>query len=147
MKKFISLAALLMMAVLSFAQADAILGNYEAIEGGNGSRIKIFKQGDTYAGQIYWLSQPNDESGKPKTDIKNPDKSKRNNPVIGLIMIKDLKYDAKENKWVGGTIYNPHNGKSYKSQVKFADDGKTLNVRGYIGIPALGETRKWKKIN
>jgi uncharacterized protein (DUF2147 family) len=47
---------------------------------------------------------------------------------------------------VDGEIYDPVHGKTYKCKMWFEND-KTLRVRGYIGVPALGRTMTWKKIS
>ena len=52
---------------------------------------------------------------------------------------------AKKKEWVDGEIYDPVHGKYYKCKMWFSDD-KTLQLRGYIGIPALGRTMTWKKL-
>jgi len=44
----------------------------------------------------------------------------------------------------GGRILDPENGKTYKCRIKLVDD--VLEVRGYIGIPALGRTQKWYRV-
>jgi len=43
-----------------------------------------------------------------------------------------------------GTVDNPENGKVYHAQL-WVDDAGVLNLRGYVGIPLLGETRNWTK--
>ena len=47
--------------------------------------------------------------------------------------------------WSGGTIYDPEEGKTYKCVMKLADEN-TLNVRGYIGVPAFGRTVTWLRV-
>jgi len=66
-------------------------------------------------------------------------------------VLKGFSYDASDDKWDGGTIYDPENGKTYKCVIRIADEkasnGMTkLNVRGYIGIPALGRTTVWVRV-
>lgn len=51
----------------------------------------------------------------------------------------------KNGEWTGGRIYDPTSGKSYKLTITFKD-AKTLKLRGYIGVEALGETMYWTKI-
>ncbi|MEX2015418.1 MAG: DUF2147 domain-containing protein, partial [Candidatus Hydrogenedentales bacterium] len=53
--------------------------------------------------------------------------------------------------WDSGTIYDPNNGKTYKCVIKYAKDetvqgGEKLDVRGYIGVPALGRTTVWTRV-
>ena len=47
------------------------------------------------------------------------------------------------NEYVGGQILDPDNGKVYRSKVRLTDNGKTLGVRGYIGVPMLGRSQTW----
>lgn len=51
----------------------------------------------------------------------------------------------KNGEWTGGRICDPTSGKSYKLTITFKD-AKTLKLRGYIGVEALGETMYWTKI-
>ena len=90
-----------------------------------------------------WLKNPKDESGRPKVDRKNPNPNLRTKPIIGLVMLKDFKYD--DDEWSGGHIYNPSDGKEYKAYMKLKDRN-TLNVRGYVGISLLGKTDTWIRI-
>ena len=42
-------------------------------------------------------------------------------------------------EWEGGWIYNPRDGKTYRSTMKLGEDD-TLEVRGYILSPIFGRT-------
>jgi len=109
----------------------------------NKAHIQIFKQNGKYYGKIVWLKNPNDAvTGKPKVDKKNPDESARNRRILGLVVLRDFKYDDEE--WKHGKIYNPEDGKEYKSFIEL--DGKELSVRGYIGISLLGKTEKFTRV-
>lgn len=101
---------------------------------------EIYQQNGKYYGKITWLKKPNDARGKPFTDTENPDKSKRNQPLIGLIILKNFEY--KDNEWINGTIYDPESGKTYTCTV-WPSDKSTLKVRGYWGI--FYETQTWTK--
>ena len=46
-----------------------------------------------------------------------------------------------KDKWEGGKIYNPKNGKTYKCTIWL--EGNNLKVRGYLGI--FYETQTWKR--
>lgn len=106
------------------------------------AKIQVFKATDgKYYGKIVWLKEPN-RDGKPKVDINNPNKSKRNDPIIGLQMLKAFKKDG-DNHYEDGTIYDPKNGKTYSC--KITHKGDHLEVRGYVGISMLGRTTIWTK--
>jgi uncharacterized protein (DUF2147 family) len=109
----------------------------------NKAHIEIFKSGGRYYGKIIWLKNPNDATGKPKIDKRNPDENARNKRILGLVVLRDFKYDDEE--WNNGRIYNPEDGKEYKSYIKLTD-ARTLSVRGYIGISFIGKTEKFTRI-
>ena len=98
-----------------------------------------------YPFKIVWLKEPNDpETGNPKVDKNNPDESMTSTPLRGYRILKDFEYTDKNN-WSEGTIYDPENGSTYSSTIKMKDDN-TLDIRGYIGVSALGRTDVWKRL-
>ena len=127
---------------------DKIIGTYyvKDDQSSEEAKIRIYKgkNGD-YVGKTIWVKNPNFKDGTPKCDIKNPDPAKRNTPANQIPMLFHFKYDSSKNEWVNGEIYDPVHGKYYKCKMWFTDD-KTLNLRGYIGTPALGRTMKWTKL-
>ncbi|MFL0414652.1 DUF2147 domain-containing protein [uncultured Sphingomonas sp.] len=74
----------------------------------------------------------------PTTDVNNPNAALRNRPIVGMPILSDFK-DA-GNDW-RGRIYDPRNGKSYKSIVSRGEDG-TLRVKGCISF--LCQTQVWR---
>lgn len=127
---------------------DKIVGTYyvKDDQSPEEAKIRIYRTtSGTYAGKTVWVKNPNFKDGTPKRDIKNPDPSKRNTPADQIQMLFHFKYDAKKNEWVDGEIYDPVHGKYYKCKMWFSDD-KTLQLRGYIGVPAFGRTMTWKKL-
>ncbi len=68
----------------------------------------------------------------------------RNVPLRGYRMLKDFVYDAESKEWSGGTIYDPESGSLYSCVVTMEND--VLDIRGYVGVKALGRTDTWKRI-
>ena len=62
--------------------------------------------------------------------------------ILGLNILAGLKKDG--NKWSGGTILDPRNGKVYKCYIELINPNK-LKIRGYIGISLLGVTAYWER--
>jgi uncharacterized protein (DUF2147 family) len=142
MKRSFLLLALL---VLGFSKSfsagpDDIIGVW--LNASGEGQIQIYKEGSRYYGKIAWLKEPNDANG-PKLDKNNPDEKLRKQPIVGLVILRDFKYD--DNEWNGGRIYDPKNGKDYKCYLKLKD-AKTLSLRGYIGISLLGRTEVWTRV-
>jgi uncharacterized protein (DUF2147 family) len=143
MKKFFPLVGLIFFSLVSFNpnHADEILGVWA--NDSNKGHLQLYKHNGKYYGKIIWLKQPNDETGKPKVDKNNPNDNYRNQRLLGLVMLKDFRYDNGE--WTDGKIYNPDDGKEYECNMRLKD-AKTLSVRGYIGIPLFGKTQKFTRI-
>ena len=134
----LSLCFLLCIALKSLAQADAIERTW--FNDGKSAKIQVYKAKDgKYYGKIVWLKEPM-RNGKPKLDEKNPDPKKKEQPIIGLIILKGFVKDG-GSKYEDGTIYDPKNGKTYSCKITLND--KILDVRGYVGISLIGRTTKW----
>lgn len=67
--------------------------------------------------------------------------SRKNQLILGMTIINDLKKDG--DKWDGGRILDPENGKVYKCKMHLEDGGQKLVVRGYIGVSLLGRSQTW----
>jgi uncharacterized protein (DUF2147 family) len=147
MKSYLLIGAFFLLQTFGFAQAtngDQLLGVWEPSNGK--ARVKIEKIGEKYYGKIVWLKEPNDpNTGKPKVDKNNPDASLRTVPLKGYRMLKDFKFSG-NNQWDSGTIYDPENGSTYKCVIKMTNNN-TLDIRGYIGVEALGRTDVWKRLS
>ena len=82
--------------------------------------------------------------GEPTTDINNADPALRDTPIIGLTMLDGFKDDG-GGKWKTGRIYNPEDGKSYKSAIRLdKDDPDVLRVKGCIAF--LCQTQQWTRV-
>lgn len=124
--------------IVSYAQANPIEKTW--YNEGKSAKVQVYKGKDgKFHGKIVWLKEP-DRDGKPKKDEKNPDAKKRNQPIIGLVILKDFK-DAGDNVYSDGTIYDPKNGKTYSCKMTLK--GNKMDVRGYVGISLLGRSTTW----
>ena len=125
---------------LAIAQADKIEGVWLNEE--KDAKIQIYKAKDgRFYGKIIWLRDPM-KNGKPKTDEKNPKENLKKQPLVDLLILKGFEADG--NTYDDGTIYDPQNGKTYDCKITYK--GKTLAIRGYIGISLFGRTTVWERI-
>ncbi len=65
----------------------------------------------------------------------------KDQPVIGLQFLWGLHGDGEA--WTGGRIIDPETGGEYDARLRLEPDGRTLKVRGYLGVEALGRTQTW----
>lgn len=68
----------------------------------------------------------------------------KDQPTKGLRLLWGLKRTG-ERTWDGGRIIDPKIGKIYRAKITVAPDGKTLQLRGYIGFSLLGRTQTWHR--
>ena len=108
--------------------------------------IKIYRDGKNFLGKLIWMKHPIDTvTNKPKLDKNNPDKALRDRPLDGLILIRDFEFDADDDEWEDGKIYDPKNGKTYSCKMEL-NDINTLEVTGYIGFSFIGRTVVWTRL-
>lgn len=149
MKKIIFTIMCALMAISANAQnlnskGDNIIGNYLSTKDGVKSKIKITKEANgTYKAQVYWVERALDAKGNKRKDVKNPNKSLRNVDIDKVVLIKGLKYDAKDKEWTDSKIYDPGSGKIYSIDIEFKD-ANTLKVYG--NILGIGKTVYWTRI-
>jgi uncharacterized protein (DUF2147 family) len=145
-KRYLGFVLLLSLLLATFSvqaapNPDAVIGVWKIGEGTG--MVQITKRGDKYYGRIVWLKVPNNPDGTPRTDVNNPDESKRKTPLKGLENMRDFTYTG-ENKWENGNIYDPKNGSDYSCEITLVD-ANTLEVRGFIGVSLFGRTDVWKR--
>jgi uncharacterized protein (DUF2147 family) len=112
-------------------------------EGGK-SRVRIAPCGGAICGSITWLREPNDETGKPKTDKNNADAAKRGRPLIGVPIVLSMKPSGTD-KWAG-QVYNAEDGKTYSGSVTLTG-ATSLKLEGCVmgGMICKGQT--WTRVN
>lgn len=153
MSVFVAVAILLTAAAPAVAAqpgADAVLGLWATApdaEDGN-AHVEVYLEDGRYHGRLVWLEKPRYNPGDPmageiKVDRENPDPALRDRLLEGLVIVQGFRY-AGDGKWDKGTIYDPDNGKTYKSTMRL--DGDVLKVRGFIGFSLLGRTSEWTRL-
>ena len=112
-------------------------------QGGN-SRIRVADCGGALCGTIIWLKEPNDETGKPKTDKNNSDAAKRSRPLMGVQIVLGMKPDGAD-KWKG-QVYNAEDGKTYTGNITYAG-GNSLTLQGCALGGLVCKGQPWPKAN
>ena len=98
------------------------------------AQVEIYESNGKWNGKIVWL-----QKGPDTKDTHNSDEKLRSRKLMGVNILSGL--TKKKEKWEGGRIYNPKNGKDYKCSMWL--DGDKLKVRGHLGI--FYETQTWKR--
>jgi uncharacterized protein (DUF2147 family) len=144
MKFFKSWAALVLFAASTSLMAANVspVGTWRSIDDNTKkerSIIRIADQNGELQGVVEKLfDQPGDDPSHLCKECKGERKDK---PIIGMTILWGLKQDG--NSWTGGEILDPHNGKVYRCKLTPSADGKTLDVRGFIGVSFIGRSQTW----
>lgn len=129
---------LLLLLVLSLSiQPQSILGKWKTVDdetGANKSIVEIYEKGGKIFGKVIEILKPFDKNFL----CQNCKGEKKDKPVLGMVIIKDLEKDGEYYK--NGTIFDAENGKGYKCRLKLDKEDK-LQVRGYIAFLYL--TQYW----
>lgn len=149
--KYVALAAIIV-SMASFKNpksnnGDRIIGKWMANEDNN-VIVQVYNSGSEFRAKIVWFDDSDDKARPMATrcDTKNPDKNLRNRKLIGLDVLRGLTYNADEDEWQDGHIYDPSSGKEYCAKVWVNSDG-FLKVRGYWHLEFLGQNMCFKKTN
>ena len=143
-----TVTACLLAGLAAWAQAQTSpVGAWQSIDDGNGqpkAEILIAQRADgALTGKVVRSLQ-----AKPDTDANCVlcTDDRKNQPKIGLEIIRGGKKAEGKDVWEGGRILDPENGKEYSLRLTPLDGGRKLEVRGYIGAPILGRTQVWNRI-
>ncbi len=116
------------------SEGDRLIGIWVTPEQ---DRIEIFRKDGRYHGR------PFVRPGQPqRLDVNNADQSLRRRSLAEVMILEDFTYDG--NRWSGGTIYDPKNGKTYRCVIGLEGE-RELQIRGYVGIPLFGRTEVWRR--
>jgi uncharacterized protein (DUF2147 family) len=126
MKPVFALSAALVL-IASPSLAKPLEGTLWRTQGGDGL-IRIEACGNKTCGRIVNGTPRPGEGG---LDAKNPNPTLRTRPLAGLAILSGFT-QAKDQSYKGGTIYNPNDGKTYRSEFRLKPDGR-LEVKGCVG--------------
>ena len=145
--KMAILAALLLACCTGAALAQATpVGVWKTIDDKTKTeraQIRITEAGGVLSGKIEKLLAPD---AKQDAVCDKCGDDRKDKPLLGLEIVRGVKKAEAGEQWDGGTILDAAEGKVYKVRMTPVDGGKKLEVRGYVGMPLLGRTQTWIRI-
>ncbi len=138
-------ALMFLLPPLAVAQSASPVGVWKTIDDVTGkerSIVRIVETNGELTGTVEKIfERPGDDPDHLCDKCKGELKDK---PVIGMTILWGLR--ERGGVWKGGKILDPDNGKTYGCKMEVAENGKELNVRGFIGISLLGRTQTWYRL-
>jgi uncharacterized protein (DUF2147 family) len=145
-QKILFLAALFsFFSVAAWAEALSPVGKWKTIDDNTKeekSIVEITQDGDHLVGKIIEIFPKPGKDPNPK--CTKCDGDKKDQPMLGMTILWDMKKDG-DLRWSGGHILDPEKGETYRCRLKLSSDGKTLNVRGYLGVSLFGRSQDWPR--
>lgn len=124
------------------APADAIIGAWEADDGT--IKLEMVKVGSEFEARLLYGNQVVESDNVTfKLDTKNPNPALRSRSLKNIVFLSGLHWE--DDEWTGGSLYDGSSGHTYRCKATL-QDGK-MHLRGYIGIPALSQTKVFHRVN
>lgn len=134
----IAIAAALLAMMSTPALARPLEGTTWRTQSGAGT-IRIETCGAKTCGRILTGTPKAGETG---LDFRNPNAALRSRSLIGTNILSNFTRQANDS-YKGGTIYNPEDGRTYRSEFKLKADGR-LEVKGCLG--PICQTQIWTPV-
>ena len=127
----------------AFGQSLTPVGAWKTIDDASGQEkalVRITESGGVLTGKVEKLFDP----AKQDSKCEECTDSRKGQPVLGMTILRNVKKG--EAFWEGGDILDAANGKVYRARLTPSGDNKSMDVRGYMGVPMLGRTQKWVRV-
>src|SRR6478609_9257888 len=147
LKKILSAGVLLFSLFATCTWADDLspAGLWKTIDDHTGkpkSLVRISEANGEFQGKIEKLFRAPDQDQNPKCVACTDER--KDQPILGMTILTGTKREG--SKYDDGRILDPANGKIYRSRMTLLDDGKKLEVRGYIAMPIFGRSQTWLRV-
>lgn len=143
-KTVVSTLALSLASLSAFAQMSPV-GLWKTIDDDTKkekSLVRIKESNGVFSGTIEKLLEPD---AKLDSVCEKCTDDRKDKPVLGMTILRNLKQSATDKAiFEGGDIVDPNNGKVYRTRLKPVEDGKKLEMRGYIG--PFYRTQVWIRV-
>ena len=146
MNRFAIAIALSLSAVSAFAQMTPA-GLWKTISDKDGSvtsEVLLTEAGGVITGKIEKTYRADAKPGAKCIECKD---DRKDQPIVGLEIIRGAKKIEGKDVWEGGTVVDPDSGTVYKLKLTPIEGGKKLEVRGFVGFALLGRTQTWIRVN
>lgn len=121
------------------AQAASLEGYWRTLDGDAVIAFAPCEEG--FCGRFVWLKD--EDPAHPSLDDRNPDPDLKKRPLCGMTFLGG--FEAQDDThYTGGWLYSPRHGHKFSAEITLADPD-TLDLRGYVFVPAMGGGQRWSR--
>ena len=145
-KLLIAAITFLVLTTHAFAANDTPVGYWKTVDDKTGevlSIVQIYQADNALQGKIVKImpvlgQKVTDRCVKCEGDLYNA-------RMLGMVILWGMQ-QVDSSTWSGGRVLDPKSGNIYNGKMTLEDNGKLLNLRGYIGIPLFGRSETWIRV-
>jgi uncharacterized protein (DUF2147 family) len=138
----ITVAGALALASLSAWAQSTPVGLWKTIDDDGKTEKSLVRISET-AGVLSGKIEKIFDASKQESTCDKCTDERKDKPIVGLTILRNLK-KGDDGWWEGGDVTDPNNGKTYKARVRTTEDGRQLQMRGYVG--PFYRTQTWIRV-
>ena len=101
--------------------------------------VRIVEVNGEYIGTVVAVLSPPALDANPLCELCQGEL--KDKPVVGMIILRGVRRSG--NDYSIGQILDPDEGRVYQCRIALRDDGRKLEVRGFVAIPLFGRSQTW----
>jgi uncharacterized protein (DUF2147 family) len=126
------------------AHAQSVEGRWRTFNERTGQAegiVRVFEVSGEVRGTVERVFSPPAPSANPLCESCRG--ALKDQPVVGMTILSGVRRTG--DGFSSGEILDPDNGQVYRCNIRLMEDGRMLEVRGYIGVPLFGRTQVWRR--
>ena len=134
--RWLGLALFIMMSITAWGQVSSLLGEWVTVDDKTGEQRSVV---NLYQGKdgLYYGAISRLLIDSPETLCTLCPGADKNRPIVGLVIIRGMKYNEKDNQLQEGRVLDPESGNFYYGKI-YLKDGKlvlrgSIDKRGFLG--------------
>jgi uncharacterized protein (DUF2147 family) len=125
-----------------FASPAGLWKTYSDRTGEADGMVRIVEVSGEFIGRVEKVLSPPSDTPNP---LCEPCRGElRNQPVVGMTILRGVRRG--QDSYTEGTILDPKDGENYRCTLTLKEAGRRLEIRGFIGLPLLGRTQVWTRV-
>jgi len=125
---------------LSIADEPTPIGLWKTVDDKTGKAkglVRIYEQ----KGRLFGKVEKSLDPANARERCAKCTGDRKDKPMVGLVVLENM--EKRGSEFSGGEFLDPENGSVYKCKFKLLDQGKKLELRGYLGFSLFGRNQTW----